>query len=215
MDNFEKVERLVAKANVSYEDAKKALDEANGDMLDAIIILEKQGKVKKPEQSVYTTNYEQQGNFTDVPSAVQKSNNTEAKSVFKSIGDGLKKAFKYTVDNSLKITKKNETIIKLPLWIAIILLLAAWELLIIVMIISLFFDCKYSIEGKNDSKEVNDILNQASDLAGKAKDSFNEKTAENANAETYNAEGTYNAAASQPAAAQEPTVENPDGSKAE
>ena len=46
MDNFEKVEKLVQKANVSYEDAKQALEEANGDMLDAMIALEKQGKVK-------------------------------------------------------------------------------------------------------------------------------------------------------------------------
>ena len=39
MDNFEKVERLVEKANVSFEDAKAALDEANGDLLDAMILL--------------------------------------------------------------------------------------------------------------------------------------------------------------------------------
>ena len=51
MDNFEKVERLVEKANVSFEDAKAALDEANGDLLDAMIILEKRGKGKGPEQS--------------------------------------------------------------------------------------------------------------------------------------------------------------------
>ena len=35
MDEFEKVEKLRQRANVSYEEAKKALDEANGDVLDA------------------------------------------------------------------------------------------------------------------------------------------------------------------------------------
>ena len=91
MDNFEKVERLVQKANVSYEDAKKALEEANGDLLDAMIILERQGKVRKPEQPVFTTTYEEQPKYKDVNVAVEKSNNTGAKSVFKSIGDGIKK----------------------------------------------------------------------------------------------------------------------------
>ena len=63
MDNFEKVERLVEKANVSFEDAKAALDEANGDLLDAMIILEKRGKVKGPEQSEYVSGKSEQTEY--------------------------------------------------------------------------------------------------------------------------------------------------------
>ena len=55
MDIFEKVEKLVEKAGVSYEDAKAALDKAEGDLLDAMILLEKEGKAKAPEQSSYST----------------------------------------------------------------------------------------------------------------------------------------------------------------
>ena len=36
MDEFEKVERLREKADVSYEEAKKALEECNGDSWDAV-----------------------------------------------------------------------------------------------------------------------------------------------------------------------------------
>ena len=46
MDTFEKVEKLREKANVTFEEAKAALDEANGDLLDAMILLEKQGKAE-------------------------------------------------------------------------------------------------------------------------------------------------------------------------
>ena len=53
MEMLEKVERLVEKANVSYEEAKAALDEANGDLLDAMVLLERQGKVKRPEQASF------------------------------------------------------------------------------------------------------------------------------------------------------------------
>ena len=55
MDELEKVERLRERANVTYEEAKKALEECNGDMLDAMVYLEKHGKVKQPGQSSYST----------------------------------------------------------------------------------------------------------------------------------------------------------------
>ena len=52
------------------------------------------------------------------------------------------------------------------------MVLCAWHLLLVVFVISLFLECRYSIEGKDNAREVNDILNQASDLAEKAKESF-------------------------------------------
>ncbi len=45
MTNYEMVELLRQKANVSYEEAKAALEAANWDLLDAIVLLEREGKV--------------------------------------------------------------------------------------------------------------------------------------------------------------------------
>ncbi len=175
MNEFEKVEKLVQKANVSYEDAKKALEEANGDMLDAMIALEKAGKVNGPSQTTYSTNTQQQSIYRDVPTVIEQSNQQkEGKSFFKDLGAAIKRGFQYTVDNSVKVVKNGQEIIRLPLWISIILMLAAWELLIIVIIISLFLDCRYSIVGKDDTNEVNRVMDQASQFAGKVKESWNE-----------------------------------------
>lgn len=58
MDNFEKVEKLREHANVSYEEAKQALENSNWDILDAMIYLEQSGKVHGPEHSSYTTQAE-------------------------------------------------------------------------------------------------------------------------------------------------------------
>ena len=55
MDNLEKVERIREKTGVSYEDAKIALEASGNDMLDAIVYLEKLGKVNGPKQSQYVT----------------------------------------------------------------------------------------------------------------------------------------------------------------
>ena len=60
MDNLEKVEKLREKTGVSYEEAKEALEANNYDVLDAIIYLEKKGKVKAPEVTDYTTEQAQQ-----------------------------------------------------------------------------------------------------------------------------------------------------------
>ena len=174
MVEFEKVEKLVQKTNVSYEDAKIALEAANGDMLDAIISLEKQGKVNGPQQTTYTTGPEAT-QYRDVPAAVAQTNNkSEGKNFFKDLGAAIKRGFQYTVDNSVRVIKKDQEIMKLPLWLTIIMLLAAWELIIIVVIVSLFFDCRYTLVGKDDTDQVNKVMNQATDFAGKVKDSWNE-----------------------------------------
>ena len=43
---LEQVEHIKRTANVSYEDAREALVQADGDLLDAMIWLERQGKTR-------------------------------------------------------------------------------------------------------------------------------------------------------------------------
>jgi len=56
---IEKVDKLVERADVSYEVAKEALESANGDLLDAVIFLEREGKLGpnagKKKSTTYTT----------------------------------------------------------------------------------------------------------------------------------------------------------------
>lgn len=177
MEKFEKVERLVEKTGASYEDAKKALEEANDDMLDAMIILEKQGKIAGPGQNTYSTAGAAASQYKDVPAVVNQENKGEGKSFFKDLKAAIKRGIRYTTDNYVKVERRGDTIIKLPLWISIIILLAAWHLLFVVFIISLFCECKYSIEGKDDASQVNVIMDKAAEAAEKVKDSFKEETA--------------------------------------
>ena len=200
MVDFEKVEKLVQKANVSYEDAKNALEAANGDMLDAIIALEKEGKVKSQTSSYSSTTSADASPYRDVPAVVDETNKTEGKSFFKDLGAAIKRGFKYTVDNSVRVVRNDVEIIKLPLWISIIAMLCAWELLLIVIIVSLFFDCRYSVVGKDNANEFNKVVDQASVFAGKVKESWNESF-------NNNAEASVETASNETAA--ESTVEGP------
>ena len=52
---LEQVERLREKANVSYARAKQALEYSGGNLLDALIYLEEQGDIPRPEGAYYST----------------------------------------------------------------------------------------------------------------------------------------------------------------
>ena len=47
MDHLEMVEKLREKANVSYEEASAALEKCNWDLLDALLLLESEGKLHR------------------------------------------------------------------------------------------------------------------------------------------------------------------------
>ena len=53
MTTLENVEKICAMANISYEEAKAVLEAAHGDLLEAVISLEKQGKIQAPNGGGY------------------------------------------------------------------------------------------------------------------------------------------------------------------
>ena len=54
MDLFEMAEKLRQHTGVTFEEAKAALEKCQGDMLDAAILLEQQGKTKTGGSSLRT-----------------------------------------------------------------------------------------------------------------------------------------------------------------
>ena len=55
---LEQVERLREKADVSYQQAKQALEYSGGNLLDALIYLEEQGAIPRPQGAYYSTRNE-------------------------------------------------------------------------------------------------------------------------------------------------------------
>jgi len=55
MASLDTIEKLRARAGVTYEDAREALDTSDGDMLDALIWLENKGKIAPPRVAYYST----------------------------------------------------------------------------------------------------------------------------------------------------------------
>ena len=162
MDKLNLVEKLREKTGITYEEAKCVLEINNWDILDSILYLEEQGKVKRPSVSIFYTNeynenYEdedQQFNFQEV----KKDNNYKSNNNFEGIFEAICKVIDTCNNIFIEIRGKNNFFLKLPLTVVIVLLIFGFWLLI-----PLFLDIKFSVESKKiNTDKVNDILSKIS-----------------------------------------------------
>ncbi|MCR5357290.1 MAG: UBA/TS-N domain protein [Lachnospiraceae bacterium] len=172
MDEFEKVEKLRQRADVSYEEAKKALEEANGDLLDAMILLEAQGKAVKGEQTTRSTTYDDQKDYVSVVDTVDKSSRKNDKP----LGQKLKHLFHLIWikirDNKFVVERNDNNIIDVPVWVLIVAIMLAFWPVCVILIVGLFFNCRYAILGADDASKINNVLDKAGDAVDKVKDEF-------------------------------------------
>ena len=156
MEMFEKVDALRERANVSYEEAKNALDRSNGDILEAMIILEREGKARNLRTKSF--------NSFSTDKAVDNKNDG------KTFGDKLKALFHKSTVNYVVIDRKDERILRIPVFAMVLAFCIALPAAVIAIVVSLFLDCRYSFEGRDDMKTANDVCAKASDIAGQVKE---------------------------------------------
>ena len=183
MDILEKVEKLREGANVSYEDAKEALEASGGDLLDAMIYLERRGRVKDTEAAEFTTAYEESKELAVVKSPDsgngrkdRRNRNNNSEGIGAKMGKLIKNIWKKLSENFFVIERKGAKIVDIPVWILILILIFAWRMSLVLLIVGLFFDCRYFFEGKVDLSKVNDVMDKASDIAESVKDKVEEMT---------------------------------------
>ena len=170
MEKMEKVEALRNKAGVTYEEAKAALEANNWDVLDAMIALEKEGKVKQTSSSkaeVLTGDV--------VTENGQKSSSEPKRRKFMNwIKDILRKANR----NAFEISKDGKIILTVPVLVFVIVLLFAFHIVIPLMIIGLFFSIKYHFSGPDVHSvdvDINAAMDSASRTAENLKNEFTSK----------------------------------------
>lgn len=174
MDDLEKVERLREKADVSYEEAKKALEESHGDLLDAMVYLEKQGKVKQRKESSYSTQYEEPEEFHKAADDGNRSGGM--KDMLNRFFSWCGKMIQKGNATMFKVEREGKNIIRIPVTVFVILLILLFEIVIPLMIIGLFFECRYSFEGVGEVHvDVNKAMDRAADATGAIKNEFSDK----------------------------------------
>ena len=169
MEHMEMVEKLMEKANVSYAEAKQALENNNWDMLDALIELERQGKVRTGQGTVhYTTESEKEQQKTQPESTRAQ----DARSGWEEFWSGFCRLIRRGMQNSFVAQRHGETIISIPVLLLIVLLCVGFWIILPLMIVGLFCECRYSFRGPDlGRKDVNDAMGKASKYADDLKNS--------------------------------------------
>ena len=157
MEMIEKVERLRERADVTYEEARAALEEAGGDLLDAMVILERMGKVRGPARSSYSTEYDEQKDYIRVRDKVEQQKKS-APSFTHTFRRLIKTFFSFIRHTVFIVTKEDSIIFTMPSWVLVLLLFFFWEAIVPVMVIALFFKVNYSFDGAQNVKRAKDIL---------------------------------------------------------
>lgn len=179
MEDWKKVEELRVKANVSYEDARQAMEACNFDMLDAMKYLEKQGKVNEGSTASYTTasGTDTSQEFEQAQKSYEDScQRTTLGTVIDKILKWCLHIFKKSVEVDFCITKNGREVLKVPVLVLILAFFISFGLVAILLIVGLFNDCKYTFQGVNATTiDINQICDKASETCENIKKDFQNK----------------------------------------
>ncbi len=180
MDNFEKAEKIREKTGVTYDEAKRALEACNYDMLDAVVYLETLGKIRGPQVGTYYTEPEMYSSdeFTRAQAEYQESCKGG-----KSFGESLDSFFgwcgkllKRSMEIKFKVYKDNDEKFSLPLLLLIVFSIASFGATLVVLVVGLLCDYRYRFEDLDEVKfNVNDFCDRAGEKASEIKNDFKNK----------------------------------------
>jgi len=165
MNEIEKVEKLREKANVSYADAKRALEQSNWDILDAVILLEQEGIVfdSEPKTSHYTSRNE---TSSEQQSEAPPHKGESFGDILARFGRWLGKVINIGNTNSFAVEKNREDVFSIPVTVFVVLTVFCFWVVIPLLIVGLFFGLRYSFRGPNLGKDsINSAMSKATDVA--------------------------------------------------
>ncbi len=187
MVTLEQVELLRTKADVTYEEARQALEASNGDLLDAVVLLEIQGKVRPPKAVVRGAQEstakdsdpgkpaeDANSNGAGQPTGKagsektrnQHHNGTEIGSMFKRFGAWIKKVVQLGNRNNFVVSRGSETILTLPITALVALSIFFFWAVILLIVIGMFTGFKFVFSGPDIRSDVaTKIMNSAADAA--------------------------------------------------
>jgi len=142
-NKLEQIERLRERANVTYDEAKQAYEAADGDLLEALIILEKQGKVRPPEGD---------GFYSSERPQVEQPQEEKKKSKGEDFSSKLDRFWQFLVklvnkgNNTIfEVSQNDVTVVKIPITIMVIFTLFLPWLVVSLLVLGLFFKFRYRV----------------------------------------------------------------------
>lgn len=169
MEQIEMVEKLRERVNVSYEEAKAALEDNNWDLLDAMVQLEREGKMRYEYSSDSSKEAE-----TEAQHKKREEQKEKGKTAVNSFFEEVKRLVMKANDHNLVISKDNKQIIAIPISIVLIILLLtlpAFGAIALAAVVSYFFGIRYSIsKGQNAVQQTRSSEAEDSDWESSSTD---------------------------------------------
>ena len=172
MVTLEQVEKLREHANISYEEAKKALEETNGDILEAIVNLEKQNRIKAPEGGGYYNSkkhhvtYDNKDSQKNDKREFRRKNHSNFKEQMGKLFGFCAKVIDRGNKNSLEVIRDGVKTFSIPVTVLALFLIFAFWFTIPLMVVGLFFGYRYAFTGPDLGKEkVNNAMGTVADAA--------------------------------------------------
>ena len=173
MTTLEQVEKLRTMADITFDEAKAALDSANGDLLEAVINLEKLGKINVPTGGGYYSSEKAADPTVDAcktncgEKQYKYDNSGETfTSLLKKFGAFCLKMIRKGNANSFEVLKEGESKASAPVTAFVLLLVFIPWITIPLLVIGLFFGFRYRFNGPDlAGKTVNDAMDKAADAA--------------------------------------------------
>jgi arginyl-tRNA synthetase len=133
---LEQIDELIRRTNVGYEEAKEALEKCEGDMLEAIIYLEKNNKIKREKA------HREKGCLWDkIKALVNKGNQTR-----------------------FVVRKEDRIVLNLSLNISILIALFAFHVTAVGLVLALVCGFRMKFEtDKGEAVKVNQTLDKVQD----------------------------------------------------
>jgi len=159
MTNYEMTEKLSEKMGVTLEEAKRALEACDWDMLDAALMLE---KAQGGESAPYTTRRERK--------SAEAQAEDERRGVVDGIGDLLRKLFDLGIRNHFEVRRRDEDapVLDVPVIVLVLLMIFAFWVCVPLLVIGLFMGFRYSFSGAELGREgINQAMDKAAEAAGR------------------------------------------------
>lgn len=141
---LEQIDLIRKRANVGYKEAKDALEQCGGNMVEALAFLEEQNKLK-PEKECFNPS----SGFEKLKNVIGKLNRI-----------------------SFNISHGEKTILSIPSTIALVLLIIAFPLSVALLLLALFTGCKIRFHNSNGeecgiNKNIDKISTTMNNLTNK------------------------------------------------
>lgn len=174
MITLEQVEKLRERANVSYDEAKAALEASNGDVLEALIQLEKKGNVAPPPGGGYYSSEKSAPEPEVAPCGKQWKKYSHGHK------EGQEGPFKRFLRfcgqiihrgniNNMQVIKDGEVKTTISITILVLMMFLFFWVTVPLLVIGLFCGCRYIFTGPDFGK---DAVNNAMDAAANTAESI-------------------------------------------